>query len=72
MLETINWLSLTLPFIAAVVAYTKLQEKAVPIVLAAVAVAGILLAIFIGYAFMYHSIGFPLARRTCLKSNGLS
>jgi hypothetical protein len=63
MLETINWLSLTLPFIAAVGAYTKLQEKAVPMVLAAVAAAGILVAIFIGYAFMYHSIGFPLWMR---------
>jgi hypothetical protein len=63
MLETINWLSLTLPFIAAVGAYTKLQEKAVPIVLAAVAAAGVLVAIFFGYAFMYHSIGFPLWMR---------
>lgn len=63
MLETINWLALTVPFIAAGVVYTTLQEKAVPKALAAVAAVGILVAVFVGYSFMYRSLGFPLWMR---------
>lgn len=63
MLETINWLALTVPFIAAGAAYTTLQEKAVSKALAAVVAVGILVTVFVGYSFMYRSLGFPLWMR---------
>jgi len=63
MLETINWLALTVPFIAAGAVYSALQQKAAPKILAVVVAFGILLAIFVGYSFLYRSVGFPLWMR---------
>ncbi|MBU2582560.1 MAG: hypothetical protein KJ622_12660 [Alphaproteobacteria bacterium] len=60
MLETINWLALTIPFIAAGATYITLEEKRWPKLIAGLAAAAILVAIFFGYTFVYLSIGFPL------------
>ena len=63
MLETINWLALTVPFIAAGAAYTTLHEKRWPKVLVGIVALAILSAVFVGYSFMYRSLGFPLWMR---------
>jgi hypothetical protein len=60
MLATINWLALTVPFIAAGAAYGTLQQKAVSRALAAIVAVGILTAVFAGYSLMHRSFGFPL------------
>jgi hypothetical protein len=49
MLETINWLALTVPFIVAGAAYTTLQEKSVSKALAATIACCILAAVFGGF-----------------------
>jgi hypothetical protein len=40
-----------------------LQEKRVPRLLAGIAAAVILMAVFIGYSYLYRSLGFPLWMR---------
>lgn len=62
-LETINWLALTVPFIAAGATYTSLQEKRWPKALAGIVALFILAVVFVGYTFMYRSLGFPLWMR---------
>lgn len=62
-LETINWLALTVPFIAAGSAYFGIIEKQLPKILAAVAAAAIMVATFVGYTYLYRAIGFPLWMR---------
>jgi hypothetical protein len=59
LLETINLLALTLPFICAGAAYTKLRERAISKALAAVVATGILAMVFVGYSFVYRYFGFP-------------
>jgi len=63
MLDTVNWLSLTVPFIAAGAAYVGLVEKRLPKVLAAVAAAAIVAATFVAHTYMYRALGFPLWMR---------
>lgn len=63
MLETVNFLALTVPFIAAGAAYTTLRERSVAKVLASIVAIGILAAVFVGYSFMYRYLGFPLWMR---------
>ncbi len=63
MLDTINWLSLTVPFIAAGAAYVGIVEKQLPRFLAAIAAAAIMAGTFIGYTYLYRAIGFPLWMR---------
>lgn len=63
MLETINWLSLTVPFAAAGATYVGIVEKKLPKVLALVAAAAIMAVTFIGYTYLYRAIGFPLWMR---------
>jgi hypothetical protein len=60
MLETINWLALTVPFIAAGAAYATLRERSVSKLLAGIVALGLLAAVFVGYSFMYRYLGFPL------------
>lgn len=63
MLETINWLSLTVPFIGAGATYVGLVEKRLPKAVAAVGAAAIVAATFVCYTYMYRAIGFPLWMR---------
>lgn len=62
-LETINLLAFTVPFIAAGAAYASLRERSVAKVLAGIAALGILAAVFVGYSLMYRHLGFPLWMR---------
>jgi hypothetical protein len=63
MLDTINWLALTVPFIAAGTAYMTLREKLVAKVLAGIVALGILAMVFVGYSFLYRHLGFPFWMR---------
>ena len=63
MVETFNWLALTVPFVAAGAAYSELQDRSWPKVVAVVVAFCILAAVFVGYSFMYRSVGFPLWMR---------
>lgn len=60
MFDTLNWLALTIPFIAAGSAYGSLQERKLWAVFAA---AAIMVAVFAVYSYMYRAIGFPLWMR---------
>jgi hypothetical protein len=63
MLDTINWLSLTVPFVVAGAAYIGIVENQLSKFLAAAAAAAIMAATFIGYTYLYRAIGFPLWMR---------
>jgi len=63
LLETINWLALTFPFIAAGAAFVSLQERQQSKLLATCVAVVILAAAFVGYSYMYHAVGFPLWMR---------
>ncbi len=63
MLETINFLAFTIPFIAAGAAYSTLQQKAVPKIVSIIIAFGILVGFFVSYLQMYRGIGFPLWMR---------
>ena len=63
MLETINLLALTVPFVAAGAAYATLRERSVAKVLAGIVALGILAAVFLGYSYTYRYIGFPFWMR---------
>jgi hypothetical protein len=67
-LETINWLALTIPFVAAGAAYVALQKMRIPKVLASIIATTILATVFLGYSFLYHSLGFPLWMRWLVPS----
>lgn len=59
MLETLNWLALCVPLIAAWGAYTVLQEKSAPKAMALIAAFSVLGVVLLGYTLAYRSIGFP-------------
>jgi hypothetical protein len=62
-IEGSNWLAFTVPLIAAGGAYFMLKDRSWPKVLAGIIAFAILAVFFIGYSFMYRSIGFPFWMR---------
>jgi len=63
MLETFNWLALTVPFIGAAAAFQSLRERGTLKVIAGIVACLIVTFSLFGYSLLYRSFGFPLWMR---------